>query len=69
MIIVKPMLPEQQLQLEQFAKQFKEGFDGSDDYKSGVNDALWHMLNLLITDDSAFFRELHNMRYVYEAKG
>lgn len=65
---VKPMLAHQQKQLEQFATEFKLGFSGSDDYTSGVNDALWHMLNLLVTDNTFFFQALADMRYQYTAQ-
>lgn len=61
------MLPQQQKSFEDFANEFKGNFDGSPDYNSGVNDALWTMLNFLITDNGQFYESLRQMRYDYLA--
>lgn len=65
---IKQMLPKQQEAINAFVEDFKSNFSGSDDYESGVNDALWSMLNLIITDDSHIFEHFVNMRYEYASE-
>lgn len=64
---VKPMTAQQQQQLEAFVTGFKSTFSGSEDYKSGINDATWNMLNFLVTDEGVFLETLKRMRYDYAA--
>lgn len=62
---IKSMLPKQQESLKKFAEEFKENFSGSSDYESGVNDAMWGMLNLIVTDKSNLFEQIEKMRLEY----